>query len=202
MLWAGLFQLATVPVYGFLASRVDLRLLLMTGLACFGASMWLFTPIMNQWGPEEMLPALAFRGIAVPLAMASTVALTLGGLPPDRLKSASGLFALMRNLGGAIGIAVSATIVNDRTNLHFQRMAEHLNFSNTELAGWLRRMTSHYVQAWGDPMAGQAAALKKLWGLAYQEAQVQAFADAYLIIAVCFVVSAMMVPFMRGVTRK
>jgi MFS transporter, DHA2 family, multidrug resistance protein len=133
--------------------------------------------------------------------IASTVTLTMGNLPPDRLKSASGLFALMRNLGGAIGIAVSATVVNDRTNLHFLRIAEHLNFSNTELAGWLHRRTSHYIQAWGDPMIGQAA-LKRLWAAAYREAQVQAFADAYLVIAVCFAISAMMVPLMRRVTPK
>jgi MFS transporter, DHA2 family, multidrug resistance protein len=202
ILWAEPFQLATVPIYSFLANRVDLRLLLMIGLVCFGASMWLFTRIMNQWGWQEMLLPFAFRGIALPFAIASTVTLTMGNLSPDRLKSASGLFALMRNLGGAIGIAVSATVVNDRTNLHFLRIAEHLNFANTELAGWLRRITGRYIQAWGDPMIGQAAALKKLWEAAYREAQVQAFADAYLVIAVCFVVSAMMVPFMRGITPK
>jgi len=202
ILWAGPFQLATVPIYGFLASRIDLRLLLMIGLACFGLSMWLFTPIMNQWGLQEMLLPFAFRGIAVPFAIASTVTLTMGNLPPDRLNSASGLFALMRNLGGAIGIAVSATVLNDRTNLHFLHIAEHLNFSNTELAGWLHRMTSHYTQAWGDSTAGQVAAFKRLWEAAYREAQVQAFADAHLVIAVCFVASAMMVPFMRGVTSK
>jgi DHA2 family multidrug resistance protein len=202
ILWAGPFQLATVPIYSFLANRVDLRLLLMIGLVCFSISMWLFTPIMNQWGFEEMLLPFAVRGIAVPFAIASTVTLTMGNLPPERLKSASGLFALMRNLGGAIGIAVSATVVNDRTNLHFLRIAEHLNFSNTELVGWLHRMTSHYIQAWGDPMIARTAALKKLWEAAYREAQVQAFADAYLIIAVCFAISAMMVPLMRGVTPK
>jgi MFS family permease len=117
-------------------------------------------------------------------------------------KSASGLFALMRNLGGAIGIAACATIVNDRTNLHFLHIAEHLNSSNTELAGWLHRMASRYIQSFGDPTAGQAAALKKLWEAAYREAQVQAHADAYLAIAVCFVVSAMMVPLMRGITQN
>jgi MFS transporter, DHA2 family, multidrug resistance protein len=146
-----------------------------------------------------MLLPFAFRGIALPFAIASTVTLTIGNLPPDRLKSASGLFALMRNLGGAIGIAVSATVLNDRTNLHFLRIAEHLNFSNTELVGWLHRMTSHYIEAWGDPMIAHTAAL---WEAAYREAQVQALADAYLVIAVCFAISAMMVPLMRGVTPK
>jgi DHA2 family multidrug resistance protein len=202
ILWAGPFQLATVPIYSFLANRVDLRLLLMIGLACFGFSMWLFTPIMNQWGWEEMLLPFAFRGIAVPFAIASTVTLTLGALPAEQVKSASGLFNLMRNLGGAIGIAVSATIVNDRTNLHFLHIAEHLNLANTELAGWLHRITNHYIQAWGDPTIGQTAALKKLWETAYREAQVQAFADAYLVIAACFAISVAMVPLMRGVTPK
>ena len=51
----------------------------------------------------------------------------MGGLAPERLKLASGLFNLMRNLGGAIGIAACGTILNDRTNLHFLRLAEHLN---------------------------------------------------------------------------
>jgi DHA2 family multidrug resistance protein len=118
------------------------------------------------------------------------------------VKSASGLFALMRNLGGAIGIAACATIVNDRTNLHFLRIAEHLNFSNTELAGWLHRMASRYTQIFGDATISQTVALKKLWEVAYREAQVQAHADAYLVIAVCFVISAMMVPLMRGVASK
>src|ERR1700683_4457904 len=103
----------------------------MFGLSCFGISMWLFTPMMNQWGWPEMLLPLAFRGLATPFAMASTVTLALGGLPPERLKLASGLFTLMRSLGGAIGIAVCGTILNDRTNLHFLRIAEHLNPTNT-----------------------------------------------------------------------
>jgi MFS transporter, DHA2 family, multidrug resistance protein len=202
ILWAGPFQLAMIPIYGFLVSRVDLRVLLAAGLLCFGLSMWLFTPIMNQWGWEEMLLPFAVRGVAVPFAIASTVSLTMGTLPAARVQAASGLFNLMRNLGGAIGIAACATIVNDRTNLHFLRLAEHLNFSNAMLGDWLHKMTSHYIQTSGDPAGAQTAALKKLWDLAYREAQVQAFADAYLVIGVCFVISAMLVPLLRGVTQK
>src|SRR5690349_8620151 len=61
----------------------------------------------------------------------------------------------------------------------------------------LHGITVRYTEAWGDSVSGQAAALKKLWLLAYREAQVQAFADAYLAIAVCFALSMMMVPLMR-----
>jgi MFS transporter, DHA2 family, multidrug resistance protein len=199
ILWAGLFQVSAIPIYIMLSKHLDLRWLLMFGLACFGTSMWLFTPITNQWQWQEMLTPLAFRGVAVAFALASTTTLALGGLAPDRVPSASGLFALMRCLGGAIGIAGCGILLNDRTNLHFLRISEHLTSANNELINRLHGMTARYAQSMGDSVSGQAAALKNLWLLAYREAQVQAFADAYLAIAVCFAVSVIMVPFMRKV---
>ncbi len=199
ILSAGLFQLCAIPIYSLFANRVDLRWLLMFGLASFGMCMWLFTPMMNQWGWQEMMLPLAFRGLATPFAMASTVTLTLGGIPPDRLKSASGLYTLMRSLGGAIGIAVCGTILNDRTNLHFLHIAEHLTSANAQMMNLLHGMAERYAHAWGDPISSQAAALKQVWLLAYREAQVQAFADAYFAIAMCFAVSVLLVPLMRKV---
>jgi MFS transporter, DHA2 family, multidrug resistance protein len=200
ILSAGLFQLAAIPVYTIFANRLDLRWLLALGLLSFGVSMCLFAPITNQWGWEEMLWPLAFRGLATPFVMASTVTLALGGLPLERVKPASGLYALMRSLGGAVGIAVCGIVLNDRTNLHFLRMAEHLNLASTELNNWLQAVVARYVQGWGDATVAQTAALKKLWLISYREAQVQAFADAYLVIALCFTVSLVMVPLLRKVT--
>ncbi len=51
----GLFQIASIPLYTMLARRVDLRWLMMFGLACFGASMWNFTPLTHDWGWRELL---------------------------------------------------------------------------------------------------------------------------------------------------
>jgi DHA2 family multidrug resistance protein len=199
LLSAGVFQLIAVPFYGLLANRVDLRWLMMFGLACFGIGMWSFTPLTHDWGWEELLLPHAFRGFAQQFCVAPIVTLTLGMLPPDRLKSASGLFNLMRNLGGAIGIAACGTILNDRTNLHFQRIAEHLNATNTQAMNLLNGVAARYAQTWGDHVHAHGAALKQLWLLAFREAQVQTFADAYLAIAICFAVAFLMVPFMQKV---
>jgi DHA2 family multidrug resistance protein len=200
ILSAGLFQLAAIPVYTILAHRLDLRWLLALGLLSFAVSMWLFAPVTNQWGWEEMLWPLAFRGIATPFVMASTVTLALGGLPVERVKPASGLYALMRSLGGAVGIAVCGIILNDRTNLHFLRMAEHLNLANAEVSNWLHAVAARYAQAWGDATGAPTASLKKLWLITYREAQVQAFGDAYLVITLCFTLSLAVVPLLRQVT--
>ena len=199
LLSAGVFQLVAVAVYGAVANRIDLRWLMMFGLACFAVSLWLFTPLTHDWGWRELLVPQAFRGFAQQFCVAPIVTLTLGSLPPERLRSASGLFNLMRNLGGAIGIAAIGTILNDRTNLHFQRIAEHLSAANAQVMSLIDSTAARYLQTLGDPVQAHDAALKKLWLLAFREAQVQTFADAYLMIAACFAIALFMVPLMRKV---
>jgi MFS transporter, DHA2 family, multidrug resistance protein len=108
------------------------------------------------------------------------------------------VFNLMRNLGGAIGIAACGTILNDRANLHFLRLAEHLNATNSAMLDLLQRVTAANTAKWGaDVVHGRAAALKQLWALTWREAQTQTYADAFLALAVCFVVATAMVPLMR-----
>ena len=93
--------------------RFDSRWLMMFGLACFALSMWSFSFITHDWGAAELLVPQILRGFPQVFAVAPSVNLGLGSLPPERLKYASGLFNMMRNLGGAVGIAASAAIMND-----------------------------------------------------------------------------------------
>src|SRR5262249_13883332 len=141
----------------------------------------------------------ALRGFAQQFAVAPTVTLTLGGIAPERLKLASGLFNLMRNLGGAIGIALCATLLNDRTNLHFLRLAEHLTTANTAMAQLLRHRAAG---AAAGGLHGQAAALRLLWSLAFREAQPQSFAATFFVILACFALAPAMVPLMRKVAPR
>lgn len=198
----GIFQLLAIPFYTFLARRIDLRWLMMFGLACFTLGVWNFTPITSDWGWHELLLPQAFRGFAQQFAVAPVVTLTLGSLSPQRLKSASGLFNLMRNLGGAIGIASCATILNDRANLHFLRLAENLTAANISMTQTIQRIAAHFAQnSGGDLVHGQAAAMRKLWSLAWREAQVQTFSDAFAVIAVCLLVATIAVPLMRKIAQ-
>jgi len=186
----GIFQILAIPVYARLAGRIDLRWILMAGLALFALSMIEYLPITHDWSARELLLPQALRGIGQQLAVPPTVTLTLGGLAPNRLKQASGLFNLMRNLGGAMGIAGCATILTNRTNLHFERLAEHLTPASEPMSAWL-------AQAGGG--ASDASALRSLWQLTFREAQVLTYSDAFFTILVCFVVATALVPLMRKV---
>jgi DHA2 family multidrug resistance protein len=188
----GVFQVMAIPLYAFLANRFDLRWILMAGLALFALSMWDFTPITHDWGPHQLLLPQALRGIAQQLCVPPVVTLALGGLPPARLKLASGLFNLMRNLGGAIGIAACATILNDRTNQHFQRLSERLTAPNEALSALLGPSTTGAGEA-------STAALRQLWSLTYREALTMTFSDAFLIVTVCFLLALLFAPLLRKI---
>src|ERR1700745_1805081 len=141
----GAASLTGVPVYIFLAKKFDTRWLMMFGLASFGLAMWSYSFITHDWGGAEFLLPQIFRGFPQVFAVAPSVNLGLGSLPPERLKYASGLFNMMRHLGGAVGIAASAAIINDRTNLHFQHIATHLTPGNLSMSRFVQGMTDRYA---------------------------------------------------------
>jgi len=107
----GAASLVGVPVYILLARKFDTRWLMMFGLALFGFSMWSFGFITHDWGGDQILLPQILRGFPQVFAVAPAVTLGLGSLPLERLKYASGLFNMMRNLGGAVGIAVCGAIL-------------------------------------------------------------------------------------------
>jgi MFS transporter, DHA2 family, multidrug resistance protein len=139
----GLASLLGVPVYVILARKFDTRWLMMAGLASFGLSMWSFSFITHDWGAAELFLPQILRGFPQVFAVAPSVNLGLGSLPPDRLKYASGLFNMMRNLGGAVGIAICGAILNSRTNFHFDAIASNLTPAN----GAMTRLVNESLSA-------------------------------------------------------
>ena len=195
----GLASLLGVPVYVMLARRVDLRWLMMFGLASFGLSMWSFSFITHDWGGDQLLIPQLLRGFPQVFAVAPSVTLGLGSLPPARLKYASGLFNMMRNLGGAVGIALSGAVLNDQTNLNFLRIASNLTPANGAMNGLLSDLGTRLTAVLGSPSSGHRAALKQLYALAYREASTMAYADAFRAIMIAFLITTPLVLLLRKV---
>jgi DHA2 family multidrug resistance protein len=198
----GAASLAGVPVYIALARKFDTRWLMMFGLACFGFSMWSFSFITHEWGAAELLVPQILRGFPQAFAVAPSVNLGLGSLPPERLKYASGLFNMMRNLGGAVGIAICGAILNNRTNFHFTALAAHLTSASGAMNRLIAGVTARDTALLGDPHAAHAAALKQLWHLVYREASTMAYADTFRAIVIAFAIATVLVPLMRNVAAS
>jgi DHA2 family multidrug resistance protein len=198
----GVASLIGVPVYIALARRFDTRWLMMFGMASFGLAMWSYSFLTHEWGGAEFLLPQILRGFPQVFVVAPAVNLGLGSLSPDRLKYASGLFNMMRNLGGAVGIAVCSAILNDRTNFHFLTIASNLTPANGAMNELIGGMSQRYEATLGNAVAAHGAALQQLWNLAYREASTMAYADAFRAILIVFVVATALVPLMRNVTTS
>jgi MFS transporter, DHA2 family, multidrug resistance protein len=199
----GVASLVGVPIYVMLARKVDLRWLMMFGLISFGLSMWSFTFITHDWGGDQLLIPQILRGFPQVFAVAPAVTLGLGSLPPERLKYASGLFNMMRNLGGAVGIAVCGLVLNDQTNLHFVDIASNLTPANGAMQTLLNDLGTRLSDTLGSAPAGHLAALEQLRAIAYREASTMAYADAFRTIMVAFLVTTPLALLLRkvGVAR-
>jgi len=186
----GVASIVGVPVYVALSRKVDLRWLMLFGLVCFGLSMWTFTYITSDWGGNELLIPQILRGFPQVFAVAPSVLLGLGSLPPERLKYASGLFNMMRNMGGAVGIAVCGAQLNDQTNWHFLNIASTLTPANVAMNDMLARLGTRLTAVLGSAPAGHLAAIEQLRAIAYREASTMAYADAFRTITLAFMVTA------------
>jgi DHA2 family multidrug resistance protein len=195
----GAASILGVPFYIAAARKLDTRWLIMAGLAMFGIAMWSFSLITHDWGGGQLFWPQVIRGFPQVWCVAPAVTLGLGSLSPERLKYASGLFNMMRNLGGAVGIAVCGAVLNNRTNFHFQVLASNLTAASGPMNRTLTGMTQRFGAALGSPVAGHQAALRTLWALTYREAQTLSYADAFRAVMVAFIIATCLVPLMRKV---
>jgi DHA2 family multidrug resistance protein len=197
LLSVGCFQLLALGAYSMLARFVDMRLLMVFGLALFGIGCYLYVPLTSQWGWQQLLIPQALRGIGQQFCIPPIVTMALGALPPSRLRSASGLFNLMRNLGGAIGIAVSSTMLNDRLNFHYERLDAHLNAGRPAVESILQKQAEYLAAVGGNVLNAASAGLDQLHEMLMREALVLTFSDAFLAVSLCFVVGLLSVLFSR-----
>lgn len=184
MFVSGLAMFVTAPIAGRLTTKVDPRLMLMAGFLIFAFGSWQMTWMTKDWDFYELLWPQIFRGVGMMLSIVPITNVALGTLTPDMIKNASGLFNLMRNLGGAIGLAAINTLLNDQIDLHLARLHESVNFANAAAVETLNNMTAN-LSAFGS--AAPAMALKQLAQMVRQQATVMAFADLFFLLAILFV---------------
>lgn len=181
MFVTGACMLLSAPIANRLVTMIDPRLLLLVGFGGFALSTWQMSFITRDWDFWELLVPQIFRGVALMCCMIPINNLALGTLPLDRLKNAAGLYNLMRNLGGALGLALINTMLNERSDLHFHRLRESVTWANDAAIETLARMTARFAPLGGD---AETAALKRLTEMVRREALVMSFADVFLALTV------------------
>lgn len=191
---SGLAMFICAPIAGRLMTKVDARYMLMAGFLSFAVGTWWMTYLTKDWDFWELFWPQLFRGAGLMIAIIPINNIALGTLPPERVKNASGLFNLTRNLGGAVGLAALTTVLNNRTDLHLARLHESITWSRPAALETLNQLAQRFSSFGSD---AQAMALKQLNAIVHRQGVVMGFADVFLVLTFLFVGLAIMALFMR-----
>jgi DHA2 family multidrug resistance protein len=192
----GLAQMVLSPFTTYIARRLDLRIMLAIGMGAFAVAMYFTAQLTNQAGFWELFWPQALRGFALMFCYLPANLLALGTMPHDKLKNAAGLYNLTRDLGGAIGLAVLSTVMNDRLHYHWNRLIEDVNAARPAVQHFLDMATNRFAtRIPGDP---DHAAIVLLARLVQREALVMSYNDVLLLLGSGFVLGLVLMPLVKS----
>lgn len=198
MFVTGAFQFMSAPIAGMATKFMDLRLMLLFGLLLFAASTHMHSIMTADYSFNELFLPQAIRGVAMMFCFIPINQLALGTLPLHQVKNASGLYNLMRNLGGAIGLSVLSTLITQRTSLHYNRLAENITGNNPTVMNTY----NGFLETFTNLGTGQeeVSALKLLSTIVQKQAALMAINDCFYLVSILFYASAIFVPFLNKPT--
>jgi MFS transporter, DHA2 family, multidrug resistance protein len=192
----GLAQMAVSPFTTHIARNLDLRIMLAIGMGLFAVAMYLTAGLTNQASFAELLVPQALRGVALMFCYLPANLIALGTLAPDKLKNAAGLYNLTRDLGGAIGLALLVTAMNDRLHFHWNRLIEDINPARPAVQHFLDMQMQRFDgMITGDPAR---AAIKLLADATHREALVLTYNDVLMLLGVAFVFGLALMPLVKN----
>ena len=197
MLVTGIVQLITAPVAVFLEQRVGARTLTVFGFVLFAAGLLMSTTQTGETDFAEMFWPQVVRGVATMFCLLPPTRMALGRLAPELVADGSGLFNLMRNLGGAIGLALIDTTIFSRAATYGAAIADELRAGNVQTAVKIGIPRDAFMEQIGTPPDEFTEELIR--PLVEKQALVQAINDAWLLIGVLTALAVLLVFFVRRI---
>lgn len=181
MLVSGLTMFLSAPIAGRVVRQMDARIPLVVGFGLAAYGVGLGTRVTEDWGFWNFAVLQAVRGIGVMIAMIAAQQLSVSTLHVSMMKDASGLVNLIRNVGGAVGLAILTTVLTHQTASHLTELSAGVSVASAQSQEMLTGLTS-MMEARGlaDP---EGAAYKAFGQILRRDAAVLGFGDAFLFLA-------------------
>ena len=188
--WTGLPQLILIPLVPKLMQRFDIRYIAFAGMGLFAISAFMNTTMSLDYSGDQLLLPNIVRAVGQALTLAPLSAISLGSVAPQDAAAASGISNMMRNLGGAIGTAVLATIVNKREQFHSNIIGQAVDLGREEVRNRIAAMTDYFT-AHGvtDPTGARQQSIIALGNAVKRQALVLGFSDTFAVIGIVLILA-------------
>jgi DHA2 family multidrug resistance protein len=171
MISRGLGALIAMPLAGLLVSRIQGRYLAAFGFLSFGLSSWVLSRLTLDISPLVLFWPLFFSGVAIAFMFVPLNTLAIGSLPPEQIGNASGIFNLMRNVGGSVGITLITTLAARIAQARQTTLSAHLTPYDPAVQSALNSAASVF--------GGQAQALGSLYRQLLKQANLLAYLEIF-----------------------
>ncbi|WP_454634288.1 DHA2 family efflux MFS transporter permease subunit [Bradyrhizobium cenepequi] len=188
--WTGLPQLILIPLVPKLMQRFDARYIAAVGMALFAASCFMNTTMSLNYSGDQLFVPNIIRAIGQALMLAPLSAVSLGSVAPQDAAAASGISNMMRNLGGAIGTALLATIATKREQFHSNIIGQSIDLAREEVRQRIAEMTSYFMaHGMSDPAAARHQAIIALGNTVKRQALVMGYSDTFAVLGFVLVLA-------------
>jgi MFS transporter, DHA2 family, multidrug resistance protein len=196
--WTGLPQLLLIPLIPKMMQRFDTRTIAFVGLSIFAYSCFMNIAMSPDYAGDQLWIPNIVRAIGQAMVLTPLTSVTTSEIAPQDAAAASGISNMLRNLGGAIGTAVLATVITKREQFHSNIIGQSVTPGREEVRERIAEMTG-YFQAHGisDPATAHHQAIIALGNAIKHQALVMGFSDTFGVIGVVLVIAAVAVLFTR-----
>jgi DHA2 family multidrug resistance protein len=193
----GIGSLAMMPVTGYLVSKIDPRKLMAVGLLLGAGTMLDFSRLNLNAGYWDIFWPQVLQGVALALLFIPLMALSMSGIPKEKMGNATSIFNLMRNIGGSFGIAIMTTFLSRRSQYHQARLVENVTSGNLLLRDMLAGMKAWFLTHGVDAYDAQRKAFAAVYGMVQRHAMMQAFVEAFFVMSIMFLAMLPMLLLLR-----
>ena len=198
----GLGSMASMVVAGALADRVDGRWLLMFGFAIFGASTLMLARLNFTIGMGNIVLPNILNGFAGGFVFVPLTTMAMGRLARHEMGNAAGIYNLVRNIGGSVGIATATALLVRRSQIHQSYLGSSLSPADPVLNGAVAGLQSHLQTAGADPANAHIMALGAIYRSLLQQASLMAYVDAFKLLAGLSLICVPIVLLFQRVNRE
>jgi DHA2 family multidrug resistance protein len=183
----GLGAICGMPVIGYLSNKVDPRWLLTFGFLTFGLTTLYFGNVTLALSPTTLLVPILITGFGLSFIFVPISTAAYGTLRNDQIGNASGLFNLMRNIGGSIGISIAQTLLTRRSDVHQNEILNSVPMSGQQFENSINNARHALANSFG-PANTLAPAQATLYQQLGRQASLWAFVDVFRWLSLlCFV---------------
>jgi DHA2 family multidrug resistance protein len=182
-----------MPVAGRLYNRLGPRKMVGAGLIVSAYGFWSMSQLTTSVGARDLLLPQLWQGVGFSLIFVALSTAALASIERPQMTAAAGLYNVVRQVFGSIGISLVASELARGTGKYHAVLAEHVTYANPAAVSWLARVTAGLQAKGADAATAGRQALRMLDVQMVRQAAVLAYNHIFVLIAFLFAVSVPLV---------